>query len=85
MELWQIDSFMGCMSKLETLIISVLCTVQSIFIPQVSAFAFFSDPPYLMKTKRNCMVHSGMIIYLFHKPNKMATYDLFIKYYKTKL
>ena len=34
---------------------------------------FFADPPYLMKTTRNCIAHSGMSIYLFNKSNKMAT------------
>ena len=34
---------------------------------------FFADPPHLMKTTRNCMVHSVMSIHLFNKSNKLTT------------
>ena len=34
---------------------------------------FFPDPPYLTKSARNCIAHSGRSIYLFNKSNKMTT------------
>ena len=45
---------------------------------------FFADLPHLMKTRRNCIAHSGMSIYLFNKSDKMTTNDSFIEFYKTK-